>query len=450
MSSFLDPPCTNLANCQCKSCVQEREEAGVYEGKFSTEQVAATFADVTMASGGAFSANEKQGFLLVRTDGKSSTKSFRKAFKKFYVVAAKELLSIKKGQNSNQSLIEINLANALLAFDRDKNGEFIRVANADNVLEMKPLTNSIDAMNEWKDCLQGLGSDEPHHKSPTRGGMRSSMYTPKAVGAQSSGTFLTDGALDRARGPKPSSPRRSPKKEGAGNEEKRKFMEIMVQKEVNEPLGMRICGGVGGDPHRPEIRVHSITAGSVASGLNLEEGDIVVHINHRKLDDVTVQAASKLLQKAYGLVAVGLTRKIASQRGSVASIQLDTLPFADDDMVAGRGTPPPPAEDTETFGFPPDPPGAIAEEQEEGEQVEGFGGGFGFGEEPPREQRFGDPELAEKPKEDAPAEKTNDEKFARAERLRKMKEARAKKKGNAEGDLVNILAFIDALDEDNC
>ena len=42
------------------------------------------------------------GFLLVRTDGKSSTKSFRKAFKKFYVVAAKELLSIKKGQNSNQ------------------------------------------------------------------------------------------------------------------------------------------------------------------------------------------------------------------------------------------------------------------------------------------------------------------------------------------------------------
>lgn len=120
------------------------------------------------------------------------------------------------------------------------------------------------------------------------------------------------------------------------------------------------------------------------------------------------------------------------------------------DMVAGRGTPPPPAEDTETFGFPPDPPGAIAEEQEEGEQVEGFGGGFGFGEEPPREQRFGDPELAEKPKEDAPAEKTNDEKFARAERLRKMKEARAKKKGNAEGDLVNILAFIDALDEDNC
>ena len=92
----------------------------------------------------------------------------------------------------------------------------------------------------------------------------------------------------------------------------------------------RICGGVGGDPHRPEIRVHSITAGSVASGLNLEEGDIVVHINHRKLDDVTVQAASKLLQKAYGLVAVGLTRKIASQRGSVASIQLDTLPFADD------------------------------------------------------------------------------------------------------------------------
>lgn len=448
MSSFLDPPCTNLANCLCKPCVQEREEAGVYEGKFSTEQVAATFADVTMASGEAFSANEKQGFLLVRTDGKASTKSFRKAFKKFYVVVAKELLSIKRGQNSNQSLIEINLANALLAFDRDKNGEFIRVANADDVLEMKPLTNSIDAMNEWKDCLQGLGSsDEPKHKSPTRGGMRASMYTPKAVGAQSSGKFLTDGALAKARGPQPSSPRRSPKKQGAVNEEKRKFMEIMVQKEVNEPLGMRICGGVGGDPHRPEIRVHSITAGSVATGLNLEEGDIIIHINHRKLDDVTVQAASKLLQKAYGLVAVGITRKIASQRGSVASIQLDTLPFADEDMVS---TPLPPAEDTETFGFPP---GVIAEDEEEGEHVEGFGG-FGFGEEPateaPREQRFGDPEVEEKPKEEAPAEKSNDEKFARAERLRKMKEARAKKKGNLEGDLVSILSWIDSLDENDC
>ena len=89
----------------------------------------------------------------------------------------------------------------------------------------------------------------------------------------------------------------------------------------------RICGGVGGDPHKPEIRIHSIQAGSVASGLNLEAGDIIVHINHRKLDDVTVQAASKLLQKAYGLVAMGVSRKVADQRPSV---QLDTLPFADD------------------------------------------------------------------------------------------------------------------------
>ena len=48
------------------------------------------------------------GFLLVRTDGKASTKSFRKAFKKFYVVVAKELLSIKRGQNSNQRCLNLH------------------------------------------------------------------------------------------------------------------------------------------------------------------------------------------------------------------------------------------------------------------------------------------------------------------------------------------------------
>lgn len=459
MSSFLGgPPCTNLANCQCIECVGEREEAGVYEGKFSTAQPVATFADVTkqtMASGAAdagaaFSANKKEGFLLVRSDGKSS-KKFKKAFKRFYVVVAKELLTIRKGQNSNQSLVEVNLANALLAFDRDKkNGEFIRIANAEDVLELKPMTDSIDAMNEWKDCLQGLrADDEPKHKSPTRGGMRSSMYMPKSPTAPSSGSFLTDGALAKSRGPDPSSPKRSPKKK-ASDDERRKFMEVMIQKEQNESLGMRICGGVGGDPHKPEIRIHSIQAGSVASGLNLEAGDIIVHINHRKLDDVTVQAASKLLQKAYGLVAMGVSRKVADQRPSV---QLDTLPFADDGYAS---SPPPPTEVHETFGFPPDPPGAIAEDEEEGEHVEGFGGfeeaapvAQEAAQEKPREQRFGDPEEEEK-KEEAPAEKTSDEKAIRAERLRKMKEARAKKKGNIEGDLTEMLAWIDALDEDNC
>lgn len=110
----------------------------------------------------------------------------------------------------------------------------------------------------------------------------------------------------------------------------------------------------------------------------------------------------------------------------------------------------------ETFGFPPDPPGAIAEDEEEGEHVEGFGGfeeaapvAQEAAQEKPREQRFGDPEEEEK-KEEAPAEKTSDEKAIRAERLRKMKEARAKKKGNIEGDLTEMLAWIDALDEDNC
>jgi hypothetical protein len=31
-----------------------------------------------------------------------------------------------------------------------------------------------------------------------------------------------------------------------------------------------------------------------------------------------------------------------------------------------------------------------------------------------------------------------------------MKEARAKKKGNLEGDLINILSWIDSLDENDC
>lgn len=217
-------------------------------------------------------------------------------------------------------------------------------------------------------------------------------------------------------------------------------------------LGCRICGGVGGDPERPEIRVMSIVTGSIASMVNIQVGDIVHHVNHRKLDGVTIQTASKILQKAHGIVAIGLCRKppTATATDEQPTTDLDGLPSIDDTGaeaiwtyiwlcyltdcsscawgLSNVGTPlspaPPPPETEESFGFPP----SSDTEEENG---------------------FDEPEMKPEPEVTPPTPATSDS-DARAEKLRKMKEARAQRKSTVETELVDILAWIDNLDEETC
>lgn len=423
--------CTNLANCSCLACVDFRLQSGFLMDTGISPTVSKSPSiesnqdqrDSVSSTG---PPTDMEGWLMIKADGKS--KIFRKAFKKFYVVVDNERMIIKKGRDG-KVLKELNIASSLLAFQKDKkNGEYIRIANADDVFEVRPESSKAAVMNEWKECLQIRGSSSPAPKPIHRGGMRSSMFLPSDPQRPKSNILLT------AEQPNDNiTPSLLKAKQGV-KKDKTKFLMVTFAKETNQAVGLRICGGIGGDPNRPEIRVLSIVPGSIASTIDIQVGDEVVHVNHRKLEAVTVQAASKILQKSYGVVSLGLARKLNNQ-----SVDMANLPSLHD-AEAPLTQSPPPAETEEVFGFP-------ASDGDD-EDVAGFGG---F-EETPRKDMASVPEspIVDLPTEPKPEPTASPADDARAERLRKMKEARAKRRNSVEIDLTQILAWIDNLDEENC
>jgi len=415
-----------------------------------------------MFSGNGSNSPMKEGWLLVRADAKNKSKTFAKnKFKKHYVIVSRNQMVIKKSMDG-KSIRTVDLAKSMVGFQNDaKSGNYIRVANPGYVLELKPEGGNPNAINSWMIAFQSNQNNmdltgKQRVSASSMGSPRESLdgaNSPSLFGKKSPSKMGIGGSNQWRSQPNSSSSigsfHVSPKKASTRASE-RKFMEIMVSKLEKESLGMKICGGVAGNPEKPEVYVHTIAPGGLAERNKMCVGDIIVHVNHRKFNDVTIEAASTILSKSYGLVAIGVNRKHGAVPGITRQdsevMMLNSLPKA--------AEPPQPQVQDEVFGFP------MSDDEDDAGSPDNTKNNSNNDttttstttttttavvEEPHwTPQTVADDEAKKAEEEPKPAVDLD----ARAARLAKMKEARAKKRNSVEYELDAILAVIDNLDED--
>lgn len=156
---------------------------------------------------------------MIKADGKS--KIFKKGYKKFFAEVNRGQLIVRKGPDAKE-LKTVNIASSLVAFQKDKKGEYIRIANADDVFEFKPESSKAKIMNDWKESLQATPNP------PSRGGMRSSMFLPQDPARPKSQLLLTSASLVG-----------KPSMNGKPKSKPLKFTEVSIAKDENEPIGLR-------------------------------------------------------------------------------------------------------------------------------------------------------------------------------------------------------------------
>eukprot|EP00040_Diaphanoeca_grandis_P016683 m.86364 g.86364 ORF g.86364 m.86364 type:complete len:482 (+) comp25958_c0_seq1:347-1792(+) len=464
--------CTFLANCKCPACLKEKASDGnFYEGQFGLAHLQQRLSQTNLNPGSKnsrtnspspslahvpgemvrslskMSGTLKEGWLLIRADAKNKSKTFAKhKFKKHYVVVSKNLLEVKKSMDG-KTVRSVDLSKSMVGFQNDdKIGNYIRIANPGYVLEIKPSDNNPNTINSWMIAFQSNQSNmdltgkskstsrfiQSPSDEPVRARKSEPLLSPTPSsfgGSRMSSTSSLGSAASTSPGPVLALRKPSLRK---GRPVERKFMEINVKKLAKESLGMKICGGVTGNPDKPEVYVHTIAPGGLADQNRFCVGDIIVHVNHRKLDDVTIEAASSILSKAFGLVAIGVSRKMSSKPGQVRRDSeaelLDQLPKAESEeteKVIEKEA------EAEVFGFP------STDDEDDGDIISETTESKGVS---PR------PSVAEEPSPSPPpAPVVVDE---RALRLQKMKEARLLRRNSAIDEVLQILSIIDNLDED--